>query len=152
MWIKLGAIWKWSITLNEDSNRSKVKRPETRQFLSRGSVKRASQWMRVALNPSQVIRRSNLSTTVLPYIMNIILWGISTIWSLSYLTQDDHNPNQSKGGSRVRTQEHSATTTRTNTKKRVQQQNDRVTTQKAPKSLSNTSKALLQSLGVVVCS
>jgi hypothetical protein len=28
----------------------------------------ASQWKRVAFNPSQVIQRSNLSTTVFPYI------------------------------------------------------------------------------------
>jgi hypothetical protein len=36
---------------------------EIRQILSRGF----GQWMRVAVNPSQVIQRSNLSITVLPY-------------------------------------------------------------------------------------
>jgi hypothetical protein len=41
----------------------------------------------------------------------------------------DHNQIESKGGNRIRTQEHNATT-HTNAKKRVQQQNDKVTSQK----------------------
>jgi hypothetical protein len=46
--------------------------------------------------------------------------------------------NRCKGGSRVRTQEHDATTTRTNAKKRAQQQSDRVTTYKIRSNLSQT--------------
>jgi hypothetical protein len=46
--------------------------------------------------------------------------------------------NQSKGGSRVRTPGHNAATTRTNAKKRAQQQRDRVTTQKICSNLSQT--------------
>jgi hypothetical protein len=41
-----------------------------------------SQCISVALNPSQVIQRSNLSVTVLPYINESLSQGISTIWSL----------------------------------------------------------------------
>jgi hypothetical protein len=41
-----------------------------------------SQLTRFALNPSQVIQRSNLSVTVLPYINESLSHGISTNWSL----------------------------------------------------------------------
>jgi hypothetical protein len=43
---------------------------------------------------------------VLPYITIYRLWGISISWILSCLTQYDHNQNRSKGGVRIRTQEH----------------------------------------------
>jgi hypothetical protein len=50
----------------------------------------------------------------------------------------DHNQNKSKEGNRMRTQKHNAATTRTNVKKRAQQQNDRVTTQEMRSNISRT--------------
>jgi hypothetical protein len=50
----------------------------------------------------------------------------------------DHNQNGSKEGNRIRTQEHNKSTTHTNAKKRPQQQNDRVTTQKMRSNLCRT--------------
>jgi hypothetical protein len=47
----------------------------------------------------------------------------------------DHNQNKSKGGNRMRTQEHNTAATHTNVK-RAQQQNDRVTTQEMRSNLS----------------
>ena len=60
-----------------------------------------------------------------------------------------YNQNESKGGNRIHTQEHNAATTRTNAKKRAQQQNDRVTTQKMRSTLS-LSLSLKHFRGVVV--
>jgi hypothetical protein len=124
----------------------------------RGSVKAylhvvvTSFWSRVTLNPSQVIQRSNLSFTVIFLISWSRLWGTSTSWSLSHITQNNHNQNQSKGR-------------RKNTHKRAQRSNTRtkhedksVTTKQQNyssettlKSLSNHKKAWSQSIGVVVC-
>jgi hypothetical protein len=59
-------------------------------------------------------------------------------WSLSWPYTNNHNQNRSKGGSRIRTQEHNATKTWTNAKKRAQQQSDRVTIQKMSSNLSQT--------------
>jgi hypothetical protein len=65
----LGAIIKVNIRTQEDNNHNKVNGQETRQFYPVvrpmptpccGELLRS----RVALNPSQVIRRSNLSTTI----------------------------------------------------------------------------------------
>jgi hypothetical protein len=50
----------------------------------------------------------------------------------------DHCQNQSKGESRICTQEHNAATTRTNAKKRAQQQSDGVTAHKMRSNLSQT--------------
>jgi hypothetical protein len=89
------------------------------------------QWTRIALNPYQVIQRSNLSTTLLPYISQYPGCEESLQVGVSHtLHKSDHNQNWSKGGSRIHTQEHNAATMRTNAKKRAQQQNDKVTTQK----------------------
>jgi hypothetical protein len=59
---------------------------------------------------------------ILPYIPTH-LWGISTRWSLSRLTQDNHNQNQnqSKGGRRSHTQKHNTTTHARKPKKQAQE-------------------------------
>jgi hypothetical protein len=65
----LGAVIQVNMRIQEDNNRNKVNRQETRRFYPVvrpmptsccGDLLRS----RVALNPSQVIQRSNLSTTV----------------------------------------------------------------------------------------
>jgi hypothetical protein len=48
----------------------------------------------------------------------------------------DHNQNRSKGGSRIRTQEHNTAKTHLQAKKRAQQHSDGVTTQKMHSNLS----------------
>jgi hypothetical protein len=50
----------------------------------------------------------------------------------------DHNQNESMRGNIIRTQEHNATSTHTNAKKRAQQQNNRVMTQEMCSNLSRT--------------
>jgi hypothetical protein len=56
---------------------------------------------RVALNPSQVIQRSNLSTTVPSLSQGFPLRGISTNWSLSPLHNWSQVNHKSKGGNRT---------------------------------------------------
>jgi hypothetical protein len=68
MCIKLGAIWKWSLSTKEDINHSKVKWTRDNDFpvVQLKPTPRCGDllWSKVALNPSQVIQRSNLSATV----------------------------------------------------------------------------------------
>jgi hypothetical protein len=106
----------------------------------------------VALNPSQVIQRSNLSATIFFLISIPFVRNLHKLESLKPYTSD-HNQNQSKGESRIRTQEHNAATTHTQMQKK-----ERATTkslsnnlENALKSLSSTLEAWSRSLGVVVC-
>jgi hypothetical protein len=108
-------------------------------------------WLRVTLNLSQVIQRTNLSAIVSFLISISFVRNLHNLETLTLYTIDQYQ-NQSKGGSRIHTQEHNAETTRTNAKKRAQQQSDEVTTQKMMSNLPNTSEAWSQSLGVVICS
>jgi hypothetical protein len=52
--------------------------------------------------------------------------------------RSDHNQNEGKGAIRIRTHEHNIATTCINAKKRVQQQNDIVTTQEMRSNLSRS--------------
>jgi hypothetical protein len=65
---------------------------------------------------------------------------VRNLYKLEFLTPytSDHNQNESKGGIRIRTQEHNTATTCTIAKKRAQQQNDIVTTQEMRSNLSRT--------------
>jgi hypothetical protein len=67
----------------------------------------------------------------------LVVRNLHKLESLTPYTSD-HNQNESKVGNRIHTQEHNVATTRTNTKKRAQQQNDRVTTQEMHSSISRT--------------
>jgi hypothetical protein len=71
----LGAIIHVNIRTQEDNNCNKVNGQETRRFYPEVRSKPTPHcgdllWSRVALNPFQVIQRSNLSTTVVFLISN----------------------------------------------------------------------------------
>jgi hypothetical protein len=57
---------------------------------------------------------------------------VRNLYKLESLTPytSEHNQNRSKGGSRIRTQEHNVAATYTNAIRRAQQQSDNVTTLK----------------------
>jgi hypothetical protein len=105
---------------------------------------------RVALNPSQVIQGSNLSATIF-FLIPILFVTIFANWSLSHLTHDDRNPNQSKGGSRVHTRaQHSNNTHQckeeSSTTKRMSDDSE-----KRSNLSQNTLKAWSQSFEVIMC-
>jgi hypothetical protein len=105
----------------------------------------------VALNLSQVIQRSNLSPMIFVLISLSCLWEIFTSWSLSCLTQNDHNQNQSKEGVRTRTQDHNTATHTQIKDKSARSKWQSYTSEIMLKSLSNHWTVWFQSLGVVVC-
>jgi hypothetical protein len=109
---------------------------ETRQFLSHGSVKHNMLAYSMLWRPnvrglhSTPLKWSKDQTWVPRFSLYLTisqLLGISTNLILTPYTSD-HNQNRSKGGTRIRTQEHNAATAHTNAKKRAQQQNDKVAT------------------------
>jgi hypothetical protein len=59
----------------------------------------------------------------------LVVRNLHRLESLTPYTSD-HNQNKTKGGNILHTQEHNATTTHTNAKKRAQHQNDIITIQK----------------------
>jgi hypothetical protein len=65
------------------------------------------------------------------FLSNIPLWGISTSWSLSRLTQVISNVNKSKGGIETHTRARVAATTRTHDKNKHMKQHCGVTTQRS---------------------
>ena len=79
----------------------------------------ASQWTRVALNLSQVIQRSNLSTTVVFLISISQLWEISTKLESLAPYKIDQNQIHSKEGSRNAHRSTIVATPRTQAKKRA---------------------------------
>jgi hypothetical protein len=112
---------------------------ETQQFLSCGSVKQnmlaySTLWHHNGRRlHSTPLKWSKYQTWVPQFFLishNILV--VRNLHKLESLTPytNDHNQNRSKGGNRIHTQEHNAATTRTNAKKRVQWQSDRVMTQK----------------------
>jgi hypothetical protein len=110
-------------------------------------------WSRVALNPSQVIQRSNLSVTYVFLITQSRLWGISTCWSLSRLTQMILIKNGVREGVEYTCKSTIASTTCTQVKEREHNnKNDRVVAQKRAQISQTLQTVWSQSLGVVVCS
>jgi hypothetical protein len=85
---------------------------------------------RVALNPSQVIQISNLSPKVFLLISNSFVWNLHKFRVSHGLTQIIIIKLRVREGVRTHTLVHNVATTHTKAKKRAQQQNDRVTTQK----------------------
>jgi hypothetical protein len=107
---------------------------------------------RIALNPSQMIQRSNLSTTIFfLFIKCFPLWGISTSWSLSPL--QDWSQLNLREGIETHTRTRVATTTRTQVKTWAHKLTQRSHSSKKCSNLNrNESNVCLWSLGVLGCS
>jgi hypothetical protein len=121
----LGAIIQVNTRTQDDNNRNKVNRQETRRFYlvvrpmptpRRGDLLRS----RVALNPSQLIQRSNLSTTIVFLISNLGCEESPQI-KVSHTLHKCLQSKWSKDGSRNTHRNTIKTTTRTQAKKRAQE-------------------------------
>jgi hypothetical protein len=108
---------------------------------------------RIVLNPSQVIQRSNLSTTIfflfssIPFVRNLHKLKPLTLTRLITRTT------RVREGIETHTRTRIATTTRTQVKKRAHETTQRSHSSKKFSNLNrNESNACLRSLGVVGCS
>ena len=104
-------------------------------------------WSRVALNPSQVIQRSNLSAT---YVF-IISISLCEDWNLSRLTQMITIKTGVRMGVETHTRAQYSNNKHTSEKRERTKQNY-LQLKNMPKSLSNKSTAWPQRFRVVVCS
>jgi hypothetical protein len=110
-------------------------------------------WSRIALNPSQVIQRSNLSTTVFFLFSSIsFVRNLHKLESLT-LTRLITRTTRVREGIETHTRTKDATTTRTQVKNRAHKTTQRSHNSKKCSNLKrNEPNACLQSLGVLGCS